>query len=112
MVGQGKNTSLARKKKLAMNADLADDLDEMPKFGGLSPKQAPSQMASKRPPVGDSKIRIGPLKPSQRSQQFNSLTRLSQKDERAASLRRDVDKSKAILDKMSVVEAKRMEILK
>ena len=72
-----RNTSLTRKKPQVMNADLADDLDDMKQIvAATSPKPYPKtttvKQSSKRPPM-DPKMRIGPPKSNANNSNFNSL---------------------------------------
>ena len=93
-----------------MNADLADDLDDKPSAfspGGIKPIN--SVKPPKKPPI-DSKIRQAQQKASQNTQAFNSL-RKSQ-DDNVDSIRKATQISKDYMSKISVVEAKRAEILK
>ena len=82
-----------------MNADLADDLDDMkPIVGVVSPKNLPKtttvKQVSKKPPV-DPKIRIGPGKPPPSTSNFSSL-RKSQEDP-LSNIRKETEKSKDVM---------------
>ena len=97
-----------------MNADLADDLDDVKEYA-TSPKTAkgkPLRPPFKKPPI-DSKIRSQQQKPPTNSQ-YSSLRKSQEHTStlNVANIRKETEKSKAYLDRISVVEAKRQEILK